>query len=248
MENHTEDLYGRQKLESSCTLPYDFQWFEFLASLPVGSTLALLNIYKSWDHSFSSKLAIMFIIAVEISHALGHLIGFPYAEELIIILFAIFNWIFSELLYDTQYTMKAYWRRILPTRTIFLADFILNSAILIYLYCIIGYLASTAGQSAMMLGFAFLTPPASDSEQSSTFIQYMWKWVGFNFIGTIILCTEILYCDELIANFGNFPYHALVDAIMGIAVYFQCQMICMMGHSTTVVNPTTDKKLNKKNL
>lgn len=241
MENRTDDLYGRQKLKSSCTLPYEFQWFEFLGSLPLGSTLVFLSIYQSRKHSNYSKIAISLIIAVEIAHALGHLIGFPYAEELIIFLFGMFNWIFSELIYDSKYTAKAYWRIILPTKTIFLADYILNSAILIYLYSIIGYLASTAAQSAMMLMLALTTPQDSDSKLSLAFSKYMRLWIALNFLGTLILCTEILYCDTLFSRIGNYPFHAFVDVIMGISVYFQCHMIRMMGYDASLENNDSAK-------
>lgn len=216
------DIYGRQKLVSRCTLPYNNQWFEFCASLPVSSMLFLsYALFYMTDFSLPGKLVFLSLFGVELTHAWGHLFLTPRIEEVIIFFYFWFNLFFMYIVYESPVTAGSWWRLIYRSKEAFLAGYVFGAAILIFAWYQYGYLASTVLQSCIQCLVAVSTALHTQKARSA-----MRKWTAVYLFGISLLVTEILWCGDLMRTFGVFPYHAGVDAVLGVSCYFQCCFIC----------------------
>lgn len=222
LDDPSFDLFGRQKLASSCTYPYTNQLAECFASMPFSSAFFLLiTAHKRSELPRAGILVFMSLLAVELSHAFGHLLLFPRAEELIICCYFWFNFFFMYIVYESPITAGSWWRYIYRTKEIFMASYVLGAVLLIYAWYRYGYIASTALQGVIQIAVA-----ASTSLSTQEARKAMYKWTTTYTFGVVLLVGEIAGCNILVRNFGLLPYHAFVDAVMGMSCYFQCFFIC----------------------
>lgn len=215
------DIFGRQKLESSCTLPYSSQWLECLASLPFSSLCFLLYSRSQPSYPLSSKLVFWSLFGVEITHSIGHLLLFQGVEELIIFFYFWFNLFFMYIVFASPITAGSWWRYIYRTKEVFMLAYVCGASLLIYVWSRYGYLASTALQSGIQLMVALTTSLSTTSARDA-----MYKWTSIYLFGIVLLISEIVGCSHLVDLFGRFPYHACVDLVMGISCYFHCTFVC----------------------
>jgi len=219
--------WGRQRLAESCTLPYRYQWIEFLGSLPYFSLAALYRVRNGPPRLYRGLVpwALANIALVETTHAFGHLLLFPYAEELIIVVFFVFNLLLANIIYDSRLTRQACWRPWVPCKAAFLAAYCGASGLLLGLYFANGYFLLTFAQFGLMLGFLLTTPM-----DSPTATRACRSWVLTFGLGAAMLGLEIVHCEGLQLLFGTpLPYHVVVDVTMGVAVHFKCRMLCELG-------------------
>ena len=218
----SDNIYLRQSLSSSCTLPYQHQWFEFIGSFPFSSLYFLRQIYSNEEkYSVSYKRVFWCLFAVEVSHSVGHLFLFQYVEEVIIFSYFWFNLFFMSIVYESPHTKLAWWRSVCRSKHFFLFCYCCGAVILIYAWAFYGYLASTVLQAVVQLGVAWST--TLDTKRSR---MYMHQWSIMYLFGVTILVSEIVGCGQMKILIGNFPYHACVDLIMGISCFYHSLFIC----------------------
>eukprot|EP01084_Bolivina_argentea_P022193 41260_1 len=216
------DIWGRSKLSSSCTLNYDHQYFEFIASLPILSVYIIFgNRFIVSQMSIYHKIAISFLVLTELLHSVMHLLLLQLGEEMIMISYSAFNLLFVVLLY---YSKKgSFYRRIFGGNFIIFM-FLWTSAvsIMIYLYYTEGYIISQLIQTIVQIMTAFMLDSQFDAIKIR---KQLWIPAIIYLVGYICLATEILYCDILMQFIGYFPYHSVVDVIFGIHIYYLCKFI-----------------------